>query len=263
MQIIEWPEFLKNGLPLGEKFSSLTVGVFDGVHLGHQALIRRVVSRDRNNVPAAITFVENHKKDRGQEYPGDIQSFRQKLAMLERLGLEIALVAEFTESFRQMPGNEFMRILLDRCKMGFLAVGNDFHCGYRLDTDASAILQFFSSRNIPAEIVADIMEDSKPVSSSRIRDAIYQGKLKQAQAMLGYPFTLDLGAADYAGSDAGDVYRIGAQGLVLPPEGKYPVILREKPEGNGAKAEILVEKGIVRIQSNLSESRWKFAEFIT
>ena len=294
MQIIEWPEFLENGLPLGEKFSSLTVGVFDGVHLGHQALIRRVVSRNRNYVPAAITFVQNHKKASGgiKEYPGDIQSFRQKTAMFESLGLEMVLAAEFTESFRQMSGNEFMRILLDRCKIGFFAVGSDFRCGYRLDTDASAIRQFFESRNIPVEIVADVMEGSKPVSSSRIRDAIVQGKLKHARAMLGYPFTLELSAnpqgevsrapgadADFSGSESGGVYRFVDQGLVLPPEGRYPVILREKPaepsagaEGianessrgsppdNGTAAEIIVEKGLVRIP--LSGYRWESAEFI-
>ena len=258
MQVIEWPEFLENGLLIVEKFSSLTVGVFDGVHLGHQALIRRVVSFDRNNVPAAITFVQNHKKARNgiKEYPGDIQSFRQKIAMFERLGLAVVLAVEFSESFRRMTGNEFMRILLDRCRMGFLAVGSDFHCGYRLDTDASAIRQFFASRNIPVEIFADVMEGSKPVSSSRIRDAIVQGKLKHAQAMLGYPFTLDLGAACLGG-----VYRIADQGLALPPEGRYPVTLRNKPEEEGTAAEIFVENGNVRIPPGLSESCREFAEF--
>ena len=245
MQIIKWPRFLESGLPLGEKSSSMTIGVFDGVHLGHQALIQRVVSHDSRNVPVAITFIRNHKTDcGGREYPGNIQSFRQKTEMFERLGLEITLAVEFTESFRQMTGNEFMRILFEHCKMGFLAVGRDFRCGYCLDTDAPAIQNYFTPHNVPVEIVEDVMEGSKPVSSSRIRDAIALGELKQAQAMLGYPYTLDL----------------GGQGVVLPPQGKYRVLLREKSQDRGTAAEILIEKGAVRIPDK-PVARWKYAEF--
>ena len=263
MQVIEWPQFLENGPRQGERLSSLTVGVFDGVHRGHQALIKRVVSHDNHYVPTVITFRQNHKKVHtgGRNYPGDIQTLRQKIAVFSQLGLEITLVVEFTESFRRMSGAEFLRILHEHGNMGFIAVGSDFRCGYRLDTDARAIQQFYASRSIPADIVEGIMEGSRPVSSSRIRAAITGGKLKEAAHMLGFPFTLDLGGAvDYSGGR--QVYRVAELGRILPPPGRYPVLFRKTPEDSGTAAEIIVDKGTVRVPEPLAVQCWEFAEFV-
>jgi len=246
MQVIEWRQFLENGLPLGEKLSSVTIGVFDGVHRGHQSLIEKVVSHNAqkaDSVPVVIAFRQNHK---GKKNAHNIQTFRQKTAMFERLGVKITLVIDFTESFRHMAGLEFLEILLKHGRVGFFAVGTDFRCGYRLDTDASAIQKFFVSHNIPVEVVPDVMEDSLPISSSRIRSAITGGNLHKAQTMLGYPYTIDLAAL---------------QDIVLPPPGRYQVLLREKPEEAGTKTEVFIESGNIRIPETFAGSHWEFAEF--
>ena len=194
MQVIEWTRFLKDGLPHKEKLSSITIGVFDGVHLGHQSLIEKIVSHNVDNVPVVITFRQNHKIEKHTqnnreptEFPNksNIQSLRQKTAVLESLGVKITVVIDFTESFMRMPGIEFLEILLKHGRVGFLAVGNSFRCGYRLDTDAATIQKFFASRNIPVEIVPEVMEGGLPISSSRIRDAIASGNLPLAEKMLG------------------------------------------------------------------------------
>ncbi|MCL2197091.1 MAG: FAD synthetase family protein [Treponema sp.] len=181
MQIIDFADFLENGIPLENKKSAVTVGVFDGVHLGHQKLINNVVSHDLNLTPVVVTFKENHKI--GSE---NIQSFEERTAALEKLGIKIMIVIDFTQEFKRMPGVEFLKILLKRGSIGYFAVGEDFSCGYQLDTDAKAIKTFFESHNIAAGIVQDVMEDSLPVSSSRIREAIAAGNIKLAEKMLGY-----------------------------------------------------------------------------
>jgi len=181
MLVIDWPHFLKNGLQIGEKKSSMTVGVFDGVHRGHQRLIERVVSHNAGNVPVVVTFRQNHKK---REHTPDIQTFQQKTEVFERLGVKITVVIDFTESFRRMAGVEFLEILIKHGRIGFFAAGTDFRCGYQLDTDATAIKNFFSSRQIPVEIVPDVMEGGEPISSSRIRAAIAAGDLSLAERML-------------------------------------------------------------------------------
>jgi len=188
MLVIDWPHFLKNGLQTGENLSSMTVGVFDGVHLGHQRLIKRIVSHNAGYVPVVITFRQNHKT----EETGSLQTFQQKIEVLEQLGVKIILAIDFTDAFRRMAGIEFLEILLKHGNIGFFAVGSDFRCGYRLDTDAAAIQKFFASRNIPVEIVPEVMEDGLPISSSRIRSAIADGDFSLAEKMLGRPLSTTL-----------------------------------------------------------------------
>jgi riboflavin kinase/FMN adenylyltransferase len=72
----------------------MTIGVFDGVHRGHQSLIENVVSHNTDYVPTVITFSQNHK---GEKYANNIQTFRQKMAIFGRLGIKITLVIDFTE----------------------------------------------------------------------------------------------------------------------------------------------------------------------
>jgi riboflavin kinase / FMN adenylyltransferase len=195
--LVEWSQFIKEGLPTGEKKASVTIGVFDGVHRGHKALIERVVSHNADNVPVVITFRENHKTISNEllainneqrainNEQRDIQTFEQRVNTLEKLGIQIIVVIDFNESFRRMGGIEFLEFLVKRCNIGFFAVGSAFRCGYRLDTDAGAIQKFFTSRGIPAEIVPEVLEDSLPISSSRIRAAIAAGNIRLAETMLG------------------------------------------------------------------------------
>jgi len=116
---------------------------------------------------------------------GEIFSFRQRLEIFEKLGIKIVIVIDFTDEFRRMPGIEFLEFLLKHGNIGFFAAGADFRCGYKLDTDAETIKNFFTSRGIPAEIVPQVMEDFAPISSSRIRKAIAAGDLPLAEKMLG------------------------------------------------------------------------------
>jgi riboflavin kinase/FMN adenylyltransferase len=188
--LVEWSEFTEKGLPTGEKKASVTIGVFDGVHRGHKALIERVVSHNAENTPVVITFRENHKTINNEQLAisneqRDIQTFEQRVKVLEEMGVQIIVVIDFSEAFRRMGGIEFLEILLTRCNIGFFAVGSAFRCGYQLDTDAAAIQKFFASRGIPAEIVPEVTEDSLPISSSRIRAAIAAGNIQLAETMLG------------------------------------------------------------------------------
>jgi riboflavin kinase/FMN adenylyltransferase len=184
MQIIEWRQFLEDGFPLNGKSSSMTVGIFDGVHLGHQTLLKRIVSHDTNKTPVVVTFRHNRKIE-----SGNILTLKQRLDLFESLGIQITIIIDFTEAFKQMPGIEFLKILLERGHVGFFAVGSGFKCGHQQDTDAAMIQKFFTSHNIPVEIAPKVMEGSLPISSSRIRSALNTGDVELARKMLGrtYP----------------------------------------------------------------------------
>jgi len=184
MKVIEWRQFLKDGFSHNGKANSMTVGIFDGVHLGHQALLKRIVSHDTNKIPVVITFKQNHKIE-----SGNILTFEQRLDIFNSMGVQITVVIDFTEEFKKMPGIEFLKILLERGNVGFFAVGSGFRCGYKQDTDAEMIQEFFISHNVPVEIVPKVMEGDLPVSSSRIRSAIGKGDIELAQKMLGRTYT--------------------------------------------------------------------------
>ena len=186
MIVIEWQQFLENGLPLEGRRSSMTVGIFDGVHRGHQVLLERVVSHNADYVPVVLTFKQNHKTDNENKEHKDIFSFQQRLTMFEKLGIQITIVIEFTESFMLMSGISFLEILLKHGNVGFFAVGKNFRCGYQLDTNANMIKDFFASNDISAEIVSELTEGTQPISSSRIRTAIASGDLLLAKTMLGH-----------------------------------------------------------------------------
>jgi len=184
MQIIEWQQFLDNDLLLGGKYASMTIGIFDGVHRGHQALIERIVSHNVSFAPVIVTFRQNHKTFDG-EHLTNIHTFEQRLKIFESLGIQKTIIIDFSETFRKMPGIAFLEILLKHANIGFFAVGSNFKCGYKLDTNAEIIKKFFASRDIPAEIVPQVMEGSLPISSSRIRAIINSGDITQAEAMMG------------------------------------------------------------------------------
>ena len=197
MHIITWERFLENGIPAkhNAKKTSMTIGVFDGVHLGHQALIKQVVSHNAEYTPVVVTFKKNHKIKKirnmkskmineAKNVPKNILSFQQKIKKLKKLGIKIIIVIAFTDEFKKMPGIEFLEKLSEHGNAGFFVIGSNFRCGYKLDTDAEKIKSFFAKKNIPVEIIPEVMEDSIPISSSRIRTAIAEGNFQLAKKMM-------------------------------------------------------------------------------
>ena len=243
MRIIEWETFLAQGLPLSKAYAAISVGVFDVVHRGHQALVDRITQTAKAS-PVIITFRQNHKNYTSL-YPVDICSFSQKTAIFEALGIAIMVVAELSDSFRRMSGPEFFRLLREHGKMGFLAVGSNFRCGHHLDTDAPAIRQLNSREGIHTDIVETLTDDGTPISSTRIRESIRQGRLTEAAAMLGRPYILDLRDASHDRKGSSCIYSIAPLGRVLPPPGEYQVILQENK--HRTEACIPIEKDLVQI----------------
>ena len=246
MRILEWKAFLEEGLPVDDGLAAMSVGVFDGVHRGHKALIERILYRKNQSLPVVVTFRQNHKTSR-PVYFGNISSFRQKTAIFESMGVAVTIVADLSESFRRISGTEFFRLLWERGKMGFLAIGSNFRCGFNQDTDAELIQKINASQGIPTEIVQTLTEDNEPISSNRIRRIIHDGKLREAAVMLGRPFTLDVDSESF--SEAGNsstVLDIARLGFVLPPPGKYKVLLHVK-NGGSKQVQIQIEEEQIHI----------------
>jgi len=233
LQVIEWPSFLEDSAP--EFRSAMTIGVFDGVHLGHRALIERIVRRGPN--PTVVTFRENPKKalyriaapESSDSYKGDLYSLKQKTEIFDSLGVKFLVLIDFTENFSKLKGREFLDLLGHNGKMAFLAIGSNFRCGFAQDTGADLARQINERKGIPTELVPPVnLQDgtaNEPVSSSLIRKAVLAGDLKLASELLGRDFSLDLSDLKSEYVESGYVYDLCSVHRIAPAGGEYSVLM--------------------------------------
>jgi riboflavin kinase/FMN adenylyltransferase len=240
-EIIDWEAFSDS--PQGSG-SAMTVGVFDGVHLGHRSLIELIVRRGPN--PTVLTFRENPKKLVSPgSYEGDIFSLKQKLASFEKLGVSRVVLIDFSEKFSKLNGSEFFDLIEKRGKMAFLAIGSNFRCGFQQKTDADFIRTMNKRKGIPTELVLPLEAAGKgPVSSSRIRSAIISGNFALAAALMGRGFELDVSDL----KPAGLAYDLGAVHRIVPKTGQYPVLI--KPGACLCRADVKDGKVFVPIKQD-------------
>jgi len=232
MKVLRWDEAARGGAGAGG--SAATIGVFDGLHLGHARLIRLIRSRAGLR-SVVVTFEENPKRIlHGLAFRGDILTLDQRLSVLGSLGVDITVLIDFSGDFGKLPGKDFLSLLSDACDLRYLAVGRDFRCGHRLDTGAEEIGAFAAERGFEVEFLRATMADGHPVSSSRIRGAIAEGRLSEASVLMDRPFEVDLRGAAIAEDG-----RIGPAGRqVLPPDGVYEVLVGRSGSFEAARAEL-------------------------
>jgi riboflavin kinase / FMN adenylyltransferase len=228
VRILSWEE-LGEGHLSGRPFAA-TIGVFDGLHIGHRVLVDKVVGRE-GLASAVLTFKENPKRILSPAtFQGELTTLDQKLGLIESLGADFCVLIDFSGDFSKLPGRRFLSMLKDCGELRLLAVGSDFRCGHALDTDAEGIREFCEERSIDAELLRAVSWAGHPVSSSRIRKAVLDGRLEDAAAMLGRPYELDLRAS--ALSPGGYAAMAGSQ--VRPPSGTYEAELAFR-DGTGAR----------------------------
>jgi len=165
------------------------VGTFDGVHLGHEALIRTAVQRARErDLPAILVTFDRHPAAilAPEKCPKSIASVEENLAQFERLGISISVVLPFTVALSQMSAERFLKdVLVTAVRADSLVVGHDFAMGH----DRQGTTAWLQAR-IPTEVIPPFEVEDVRVSSRAIRQAVSEGRLEQANRFLGRPFTL-------------------------------------------------------------------------
>lgn len=166
----------------------VTIGNFDGMHLGHQALIRHAagLARARGVKALAVTFEPHPLAMLADNAPPALGSTRQRLDMLAFLGVDVTLVLPFTPELASVAAGDFFRSVLDVLPVEVLCVGHDFRMGRDQagPGELSAI-----GRRLGFEVmgIQAVLYEGSPVSSTRIRRALADGHLDLANAMLGRP----------------------------------------------------------------------------
>jgi riboflavin kinase/FMN adenylyltransferase len=169
----------------------LTIGVFDGVHLGHQSLIRSMVEQARatDRLAVVLTFhphpVAVLAPDRAPTY---LTTLGEKLAILENLGVDLAVLLPFNRQLAHTSAREFVVTIHRQLRFRELWVGSDFALGRNREGDVSALRSLGNELGFEVHLFDPVPAENQPVSSSRIRNLLNKGEVRLAASMLGrYP----------------------------------------------------------------------------
>lgn len=177
-----------------EKPTIVTIGTFDGVHIGHQKIIKRLIGlgEQAHLKSVILTFFPHPRmvlqKDSGIKL---INTLKERGAILEALGLDYLLVKKFTKAFSRLSAEDFVKtILVDKLHAKKVIIGYDHRFGRNRNADINDLKKFgdiygFEVEEISAQDINDVA-----VSSTKIRKALEEGDIAKANAYLGYPFML-------------------------------------------------------------------------
>ncbi|HQN69286.1 MAG TPA: riboflavin biosynthesis protein RibF, partial [Anaerolineaceae bacterium] len=214
----------------------LTIGNFDGVHLGHQALLADLIrlARQDNTRSVLLSFSPNPKVFFSGEKGFYLSTPGEKTALLSRLGIDDVLIIAFERKLANMAATDFMAELTRRINLKGLVVGEDFVFGHNRQGTTEVLAEFCEKQGIPFVVFPELMMDGEPVSSTRIRRALNDGKVDEARRLLGRPYAMC--AKVISGEQIGKSIGVPTANLELDPDkflpksGVYATIahLREK-----------------------------------
>lgn len=167
------------------------LGFFDGVHLGHQALLRECVrlARETGAETAAVTFDRHPQALFRSDPPGLLSSVSDREMLLRRYGMGQITVLNVVPEVMGMPWTEFLDRLLEDGAAGFVC-GDDFRFGHKGRGDGEKLKQFCRQRQLNCIIVGEQTVDGVRISSTHIRSLLEQGDMEQARRFLGHPHTV-------------------------------------------------------------------------
>lgn len=179
-----------------DKNTVITVGTFDGVHKAHRHIIGKVLefARQNNSRSFIITF-EPHPQEVLKTKTPDIKmlsSIEEKLEMLESLGVDSVLVIKFTEEFSKTQARDFYeKIVCNKIGIHDLVVGYDHLFGHDREGNFEMLKSLGAEFNFGVHKIEEIDVEGKPVSSTRIRIAMAEGRIDEANRLLGYEYSFE------------------------------------------------------------------------
>jgi riboflavin kinase/FMN adenylyltransferase len=201
-----------------------TVGTFDGVHLGHQHLLRALVddAHTRGLPSAVLTFFPSPRVVLGRASALYLTLPEEKARQMELLGVDILVTLSFTRETIQTPAAEFVRLMSHHLRLVSLWIGPDFALGNKRQGDAAYLQEQGLQYGFGVNVLSTVNAGTESVSSTRIRTALARGDIAEANLCLGRAFQV-IGA--YMGEHS---IHVPAQ-HALPAPGEYPVRVCGEP----------------------------------
>jgi len=235
-------------LPPLPRGSTVTVGSFDGVHLGHEAVLREIARRAmaQGRASVLVTF-EPHPLEvvNPQAAPPLLTTDAERREILAQLPLDYVLFLRFDRRLASFTPEEFVdRVLLDRCHMRELVIGHDHGFGRGRSGNTETLRQLGAQRGFDVDVIEVVDSGDQHISSSRIRRAVAGGDLATAARMLGRPYQVS--GQVVPGERRGRLVGVPTINLsavppqkLLPPDGVYAV----RVEWRGGRADGMMNQG--------------------
>jgi riboflavin kinase/FMN adenylyltransferase len=177
--------------PQGETL--LTIGMFDGVHAGHRYLLKQLQQQatERNLLSAVVTF---NPHPQSVLHPGDqlpwLSNLEDRVTTFQHLGVDIVAVLTFTPDLAQLSARDFMSLLKKYLKMRGIIVGPDFALGRGREGNISSLRTLGDEMEFTVQVIPPYTINGEVVSSTLIRQALVQGKMKRVEKLMGHHFYL-------------------------------------------------------------------------
>jgi riboflavin kinase / FMN adenylyltransferase len=173
----------------------VTLGIFDGVHLGHKALLDRLVlsAKEVQGESVVITFSPHPRivLDKDSSSLTFLTTMEEKIILLRKAKVDHLVIIEFNREFSRMAACDFVRdVLVEKLGTRHLLIGYNHHFGRKGEGDFNTVRQCTESLDFKVEQVAGLLSDGGAVSSSSVREALLQGRLEEANKLLGYCYSI-------------------------------------------------------------------------
>jgi riboflavin kinase/FMN adenylyltransferase len=240
------------------------IGVFDGVHLGHQQVIRQTLADARQHEALALVITFDGHPNRvvaPDRVPPMIYSTPQRLRALQSLGVDTTLLIHFDHAFSTQTGEVFVRGLArDFGRIHSICVGSEFTFGHQRSGNVALLKTLGQELKFSVHGLAAVALDGETVSSTRIRDAVRSGDLDTASQMLGRAYAL--AGPVVRGNQLGRTIQcptanLDTTGLVLPPAGVYAAHASVRGQqwqaavNVGCRPTVALQPGAVQVEAHL------------
>lgn len=240
MEIVEGSASISHSL----RSPIVTIGNFDGVHVGHQKIFQTVTRRAREvgGLSVCYTFEPHPQRIIAPDYcPPLLVTRRKKIELIARQGIEVLIVEPFTRAFSQQSAEQFMTdVLHARLGPREVYVGHDFHFGKGRAASFASLQSMGEKLGFGVHVIEEVLSEGEEVSSSRIRRLVAEGRVEEAAKLLGRAYTVE--GKVVAGAARGEslgfaTANIEVENELMPADGVYAVFgrLGECPERDPRK----------------------------
>jgi riboflavin kinase/FMN adenylyltransferase len=170
----------------------LTIGVFDGVHVGHKFLFARLVAQAKKHdlLPGVITFRQHPEEVLSKTPLSFLTDLDERVRLIQAEGVPIVVPISFTVELSRLKPSQFLGLLQKHLRMKSLVIGPDFALGYGREGDIENLESLGKEMGLTVEAVPPIRINGEVVSSTAIRNALAKGDMKKVERMAGQPFRL-------------------------------------------------------------------------